>query len=178
MKFFLKIIVVVFALSVFSVLYFSNSRTFQNEKFVIASTYFLGSSGKSVELSKAINIWTNLAETDHVPSQCFLAFVYSKGYQYVSDKPLQEISPNAVKARKWTNSAADNGCVLAQNLMYYNDASYDAHKTKPQHVLMEKDFTNISPLIALSIIGNTEIEDKQPSFFHSLAFFLLTIFYL
>ncbi len=95
-------------------LYILNSRTFQDRKYVLAVGYLLGKEELPVDLERAINIWTDLAEADHSASQCVLGLIYKKGHKDILKQHDQTITIDLDKAWYWANKAARQGCVFAQ----------------------------------------------------------------
>lgn len=84
---------------------FVSSHTFQDHKYLRAADYFLGTNNTEIDLPRSVKTLENLAQADHAPSQCFLGFLYHKGYKTIeTDKD---------KAFFWAHKAARKGCLLA-----------------------------------------------------------------
>ena len=95
----------------------------EGRSYLEANDYFQGSEGKIKDTNRAIEIWTELAENGHVPSQCFLGYVYQKGYNPFQQED-QKVEIDYDKAWSWAIMAAQGGCSIAvyQVGMWYKNA--------------------------------------------------------
>ena len=156
-----------------SLLYITDKNHFQDRKFIIATKHFVGSPQQEPDFEKAIKVFTQLAEADHMHSQCFLGFLYYKGYKDTVSQPSHNVEANHQKAQKWLNKASQNHCPYATYLIAHSK-NEDTKNLLPNS---EKSFLEQSAFAFLFRLSQLPFKDSE-SLLLTPIFALLAILYL